>query len=118
MRLSRLRDGLAHLLIRLRRFFERNVTGFTYLFFAQTLHLAVNIYWRDQLSLPIGETPLHWYPLWLAIFTILFSYALPFLFFLAAFLTFHYPKDKDTRFLFVFITVVLSLFLVAATLLS
>jgi hypothetical protein len=114
--LSNVRHRFVGFLIRLRHFFEKNVTGFTYLFFAHSLFLAVNIYWRSQLSLPYGKTPLHWYPLWLALFTIFFTYLLPLLFILAAFLTFRYPKGKDANHFFIFLIVILSILLLAATL--
>ncbi len=101
-----------------RRFFARNVTGYTYLFFAQTSFIAENIFWRYQLKGPFGKTPLHSLAGTFALIEIPFYYALPLFFVLAAFLTFNYPKAKSDCFTFVSITVALSLFVLSAAWLS
>jgi hypothetical protein len=103
---------------RLRQFFEKNVTGFTYLFFAQTIFFVENIYWRYQLAGSFGKTPIHSPAGWFNIFTLFFYYSFPLLFFLAAFLTFNYPKNRDARFFFSYITVLICLMIVASALLN
>src|SRR5258708_616624 len=99
-----IRDRFIRELLSFRHFFERNVTGYTYLFFAQTSFLAENIYWRYQLKGTLGKTPLPTF----AKIEIPFYYSLPLFFVIAAFLTFKYPKAKSDCFLFVLITVALS----------
>jgi hypothetical protein len=118
MMLRRTRDRLLHEVMVLRRFFTRNVTGYTYLFFAQTSFIAENIFWRYQLKGPLGKTPLHSIIGKFVLLEILFYYSFPLFFVIAAFLTFNYPKEKTDRFTFLAITVVLSLFVLAAAWLS
>lgn len=115
---KKMRDRFIHELGVYRQFFERNVTGYTYLFFAQTSFLAENIYWRQQLKGSLGKTPAHSLAGTFALIEIPFYYSLPLFFVLAAFLTFKYPKAKSDCFLFVLITVALSLFVLSAAWLS
>jgi len=105
-------------LLRLRHFFEKNLTGFTYLFFAQALFIAENIFWRYQLKGAFGKTPLHSLGGVIAIFEIIFYYSFLLIFLTAAFLTFRYPKDKICRDIFVIIIVMMSLIIFTAALLS
>ena len=115
MRLSRLRNQFEGLLLRSRHFFKKNETGFAYLFFAHTLYYIVSFYWSNQNSRPIGMSLLNLYTPWLAIYTILMYYALPLIFISAAFLTFHYPKDKNARILFVLVILMISLMITTTT---
>ena len=118
MKFKKARDRLLHEVIAFRRFFARNVTGYTYLFFAQTSFIAENIFWRFQLKGPLGKTPLHSLAGTFAVIEIPFYYSLPLFFVIAAFLTFNYPKAKTDCFTFVLITVALSLFVLSAAWLS
>jgi hypothetical protein len=101
-------------LIIFRHFFEKNVTGYTYLFFAQTSFIAENIFWREQLKGSFGKIPTHSLTGILALIEIIFYYSFPLVFVIAAFLTFNYPKSKNNRFIFVFITFFLSLIILCA----
>ena len=115
MRLSRLRNQFEGLLLRSRRFFIKNETGFAYLFFAHTLYYVVSFYWSTQNSRPVGIALLNLYAPWLVLYTILMYYALPLIFIIAAFLTFHYPKDKNARILFVLVILMISLMITTTT---
>jgi hypothetical protein len=118
MQLLRLRGWFVKVIGRLRHFFKENETGFSYLFFSQTSLITISIFFRHELAGPFGKTTIHSPAGWYAIYTIILYYTIPLVFFLAAFLTFHYPKNKDVRFLFVFITMGFSLLIVAATIVS
>lgn len=94
-----------------RHFFEKNVTGYTYLFFAQTSFIAENAVWKYQLNGPYRKVRVHSFTGVSLTIEILVYYALPLLFILAAFLTFKYPKSKWDTFTFVVTTIALSMFI-------
>jgi len=102
----------------LRHFFKENVTGFTYLFFAQAIFIAENIFWRHQFANPSGNIMFQSFSAGFILFTIVFYYSFPLIFALAAFSTFNYPKNKNAQFLFIYITVLICLMFVASALLN
>ena len=115
MRSSSLSNLCEELILRFRHFFKKNETGFGYLFFAHTLYYVVSFYWSTQLSRPIGKSLISLTPPWLAIYTLLWYYSLPLIFIIAAFLTFHYPKNKNARIIFVLIIIMISLMITTTT---
>lgn len=118
MKIKNVRPHLVHRLTRLRSFFDENVTGYTYFFFAQALFIAEHIFWQYQLKGSFGKTPFYSFAGRYAVFTMLVYYSFPFLFAIAAFLTFRYPKDFTSRVFFIFMNSTLSLIVYCSTLLS
>ena len=101
---------------RYRGFFEKNVTGFTYLFFAQSLFLIVNVFWRYQLNTSLGKIQTLSLTGGFVIIEILATYAFPFLFVMAAFFTFRYPKNKGDSISFTILIVTLCLLIIGTSL--
>ena len=115
---QRSREFVRKELGRYRQFFKQNETGFSYLFFAQTSFIALNVFWRYQSRLLFGEFPAHSLLGGLAIINVVASYFLPLLFVIGAFFSFNYPKGKDERNFFIFIILVLFLIIFSTTLMN
>jgi hypothetical protein len=115
---QRSREFVKKELGRYSQFFKQNETGFSYLFFAQTLFIAVHIFWRYQSRLLFGEFPAHSLLGGLAIINVVASYLLPLLFVIGAFFSFQYPKDKGERASFIILILVLFLIIFSTTLMN
>lgn len=99
-------------------YFEKNITGYTYLFFAQTAVVAENLFWHFELQSSFGKTSSHTIIGILSIYEIIFIYSLPLIFIIGAFTTFKYPKSKDWKWLFFIINLLLCTIILTAALLS
>src|SRR5688500_4007081 len=98
MKFLRLRRWFTQGTDRFRHFFQINVTGFTYLFFAQTIFIAQYIFWQYITEKSAEKVHILPFPAKYYIFLILFYSLLPITFVVAALLTFHYPRNKKARY--------------------
>ncbi len=82
---------------KVRKYFEDNLTGYTYLFFAQGAFIAENLYWNQVMRGNFGKVSLHSLHGYYNIIAFYTMYFLPVIFLVGAFLTFRYPKDRLTK---------------------
>ena len=80
------------------RYFEKNITGYTYLFFAQGAFVAENLYWNYMMRGDFGKVPLHSFQGYYNTSAFYITYFLPIIFILGALLTFKYPEDRLNKF--------------------
>jgi hypothetical protein len=99
---------------RLRHFFQKNVTGFTYLFFAQTIFIAQYIFWQYIIEKSAERTLILSFPAGYFIVLMLLYSLIPITFVLGALLTFHYPSNKEARNFFIFFIITLTIISMAS----
>ena len=103
----------------LEEYFEKNLTGYSYLFFAQFIVIAENKVWGNELKGPYGKIPLHSITGYMLIGEITVLYILlPLLFLIAAFTTFKYPKNKSDSFLIILLNIIIGSFIIMYGLLT
>lgn len=83
-------------------YFEENIVGYTYLFFAQGAFVAENIYWNELMKGDFGNAPMYSIIGFYNLYAFILIYSLPAIFITGALLTFKYPKDKSVK-MFLFI---------------
>lgn len=101
-----------------RKFFESNITSYTYLFFTQSLIIALNIVWQYELSTDFGKASMYTFMGKFRFYEVIISYILPLIFFIAFWTTSKLPKDKNDKISFVALNVAISLYVIFSALLS
>ncbi|HSW88829.1 MAG TPA: hypothetical protein VLG12_06730 [Candidatus Saccharimonadales bacterium] len=107
-RVSLLKQVLSNI-YRHRKYFESNVTSYTYLLFAQASIIAENTIWRAEFRGSFGKILIHSPQGFIAIIQLILSYIFPLFFICGAFITFKYPRDKFYVFESILINIMLSI---------
>jgi len=111
-------NNLLETIYRHGQYFERNVTSYTYLLFAQASLFAENAIWRVEFRGSFGKILIHSPQGLIAITQLILSYIFPVFFIYGALVTFKYPKNKFYIFELVLINLMLSIIILASPFIS